>query len=73
MYPSIVQEITHSAEGSEIPGYPGTCSSATPSSRGRRRRSPTADRDAALATLGDAASLSAMVQDRAQSAVRALG
>ena len=29
--------------------------------------------DAALATLGDAASLSAMVQDRAQSAVQALG
>lgn len=73
VYPSIVQEIVHYAEGSETPGFRGhmlvgntivtwTAEALTPG-----------DPEEARATLGDAASLSAMVQDRAQSAVRALG
>jgi hypothetical protein len=73
VYPSIVQEITHSAEGSEIPGYRGHMLVGNTIVTWTAEALGAGDRDAALATLGDAASLSAMVQDRAQSAVRSLG
>ncbi|WP_456789107.1 hypothetical protein [Cellulomonas sp. P5_C5] len=73
IYPSIVQEITHSAEGSEIPGYRGHMLVGNTIVTWTAEALTDGGREAALATLGDAASLSAMVQDRAQSAVRALG
>ena len=73
VYPSIVQEITHSAEGSEIPGYRGHMLVGNTIVTWTAEALADGDRDAALATLGDAASLSAMVQDRAQAAVRSLG
>ncbi|GEK22795.1 sensor domain-containing protein [Cellulomonas xylanilytica] len=73
VYPSIVQEITHSAEGSQIPGYRGHMLVGNTIVTWTAEALGAGDRDAALATLGDAATLSAMVQDRAQSAVRSLG
>ena len=73
VYPSIVQEITHSAEGSEVPGYRGHMLVGNAIVTWTAEALADGDRDAALATLGDAASLSAMVQDRAQAAVRSLG
>ena len=73
VYPSIVQEITHSAEGSEVPGYRGHILVGNTIVTWTAEALGAGDREAALATLGDAASLSAMVQDRAQSAVQSLG
>jgi hypothetical protein len=73
VYPSIVQEITHSAEGGEVPGYRGHMLVGNTIVTWTAEALGGGDRDAALATLGDAASLSAMVQDRAQSAVQTLG
>ncbi|MDQ0375845.1 hypothetical protein [Cellulomonas humilata] len=73
VYPSIVQEITHSAEGSEIPGYRGHMLVGNTIVTWTAEALGPGDADAARATLGDAASLSAMIQDRAQSAVQSLG
>jgi hypothetical protein len=73
VYPSIVQEITHSAEGSEVPGYRGHMLVGNAIVTWTAEALGGDDRDAALATLGDPASLSAMIQDRAQSAVQSLG
>jgi hypothetical protein len=73
VYPSIVQEITHSAEGSDIPGYRGHMLVGNTIVTWTAEAFAEGDRDVALATLGDPESLSAMVQDRAQSAVRSLG
>lgn len=72
-YPSIVQEVTATRDGTAVPEYHGhllvgnaivtwTASALTPG-----------DQTAALATLGDASTLDAMVQDRAQLAVAAVG
>ena len=73
VYPSIVQEITHSAEGSEVPGYRGHMLVGNAIVTWTAEALADLDREEALATLGDAATLSAMVQDRAQAAVRSLG
>ena len=73
VYPSIVQEITHSAEGSTIPGYRGHMLVGNTIVTWTAEALAQGNRDAALATLGDPASLSAMIQDRAQSAVQSLG
>ena len=70
VYPSIVQEITHSAEGSEVPGYRGHLLVGNTIVTWTAGVLASGDRDA---VLGDATSLSQMVQGRAQSAVRALG
>ena len=72
VYPSIVQEITHSAEGADVPGYRGHMLVGNTIVTWTAEAYGDGDRDVALATLGDAASLSAMVQDRAQAAVRSL-
>ncbi|KQY41947.1 sensor domain-containing protein [Cellulomonas sp. Root137] len=73
VFPSIVQEVTHSAEGSDVPGYRGHLLVGNTIVTWTAEALTTGDRDAALATLGDPADLSAMVQERAQEAVRALG
>lgn len=73
-YPSIVQEITHRAEGSALPEYRGhmLVGNAIVTWTATSLAVDT-DPDAALATLGDPASLNAMVQARAQQAVGGLG
>lgn len=73
VYPSIVQEIVHLAEGSEVPGFRGHMLVGNAIVTWTAEALTAGDADEARATLGDAASLSAMVQDQAQSAVRALG
>ncbi|KQR10513.1 sensor domain-containing protein [Cellulomonas sp. Leaf334] len=73
VYPSIVQEIVHFAEGSEVPGYRGHLLVGNTIVTWTAEALAPGEPDEARATLGDAASLSAMVQDRAQSAVGALG
>jgi hypothetical protein len=72
VYPSIVQEVTHSAEGVSQPSYRGHMLVGNTIVTWTAEALATGDPDAALATLGDPASLSAMVQERAQSAVQAL-
>jgi len=77
VYPSIVLQQSILVEGNAVPGYAGhmlvgnTIVSWT--AQATAGTETDADTDAALATLGDPESLSAMVQDRAQLAVRALG
>ncbi|GEA83051.1 sensor domain-containing protein [Cellulomonas gelida] len=74
VYPAIVQEIVHTAEGAVEPGYRGhvlvgnviVTWTATALGGGD-------DVPAQLATLGSPESLSTMVQERAQAAVAALG
>ena len=73
VYPSIVQEILLSAEGSDVPGYRGHMLVGNTIVTWTAEALTTGDPDQALATLGDAATLSAMVQDRARSAVQSLG
>ena len=73
VYPSIVQEVTHTAEGSDVPGYRGHMLVGNTIVTWTAEALTSGDRDAALATLGDPDSLSGMVQTRAQSAVRSLG
>lgn len=73
VYPSIVQEVTHSGEGSDVPGYRGHLLVGNTIVTWTAEALTTGDRDAALATLGDPADLAAMVQETAQEAVRALG
>ena len=73
VYPSIVQEITLSSEGSEIPGYRGHMLVGNTIVTWTAEALAPVDPEEARATLGDAASLSTMVQDRAQAAVRSLG
>ena len=73
VYPSIVQEITHTAEGSDVPGYRGHMLVGNTIVTWTAEALTSGDRDAALATLGDPDTLSGMVQTRAQSAVRSLG
>lgn len=73
VYPSIVQEITQSAEGTSQPAYRGHMLVGNAIVTWTAESLATIDPDAALATLGDPTSLSAMVQGRAQTAVQALG
>ena len=73
VYPSIVQEITHAAEGTTQPSYRGHMLVGNTIVTWTAESLATGDQDAALATLGDPESLSAMVQGRAQAAVQALG
>ncbi|MBO3084824.1 sensor domain-containing protein [Cellulomonas fengjieae] len=73
VYPSIVQEVTQSAEGTEVPGYRGHLLVGNTVVTWTAEALEAGDREAALATLGDPTTLSALVQDRAQSAVRSLG
>ncbi|NUU18372.1 hypothetical protein HP550_14035 [Cellulomonas humilata] len=73
VFPSIVQEVTHSAEGSEVPGYRGHLLVGNTIVTWTAEALTAGDRQAALATLGDPADLAAMVQGQAQSAVRSLG
>ncbi len=73
VYPSIVQELTHSAEGTDEPGYRGHMLVGNTIVTWTAQSLAPGDRDAALATLGDPETLSAMVQDQARSAVQALG
>lgn len=73
VYPSIVQEIVHFAEGSEVPGYRGHMLVGNTIVTWTAEALTAGDPESALATLGDASSLSAMVQDQARSAVRSLG
>jgi hypothetical protein len=73
VYPSIVQEVTHSAEGSDVPGYRGHLLVGNAIVTWTAQALTPGNPDAALATLGDADSLSEMVQTRAQSAVRSAG
>lgn len=73
VYPSIVQEITHAAAGVNAPSYRGHMLVGNTIVTWTAESLATGDADAALATLGDPTTLSAMVQERAQSAVQALG
>ena len=73
VFPSIVQEITHSAEAATLPAYRGHMLVGNAIVTWTAESLATIDPDAALATLGDPETLSAMVQGRAQSAVQALG
>jgi hypothetical protein len=72
VYPSIVQEVNHSAEGAEIPGYRGHVLVGNAIVTWTAEALTTGTPQAALATLGDPADLSAMVQMQAQEAVRSL-
>ncbi|MEZ0447287.1 hypothetical protein [Cellulomonas sp. ICMP 17802] len=73
LYPSIVQEVTHAAEGTSAPSYRGHMLVGNAIVTWTAESLATGDPDAALATLGDPTSLDAMVQERAQAAVKALG
>ncbi|WP_315094976.1 hypothetical protein [uncultured Cellulomonas sp.] len=73
VFPSIVQEMTHSAEGYDVPGYRGHTLVGNAIVTWTAEALTVGDRQAALATLGDPTGLSAMVQERAQAAVKALG
>ena len=73
VYPSIVLQQTHTAEGVAVPGYVGHMLVGNTIVTWTASALSTGDPDAALSTLGDPTSLSAMVQKRAQLAVRALG
>ena len=73
VFPSIVQEVTHSAEGSDVPGYRGHLLVGNTIVTWTAEALTAGDREAALATLGDPADLATMVQEQAQTAVRSLG
>ncbi|WP_421732884.1 hypothetical protein [Cellulomonas sp.] len=73
VFPSIVQEVTHSAEGSDVPGYRGHLLVGNTIVTWTAEALTAGDRQAALATLGDPDDLAAMVQEQAQTAVRSLG
>lgn len=72
VYPSIVLQQERS-DGVTVPQYTGHMLVGNTIVSWTADALTTADTDVALATLGDPESLSAMVQDRAQLAVRALG
>ena len=72
VYPSIVLQQSRS-DGVTVPQYTGHMLVGNTIVSWTADALTTADTDVALATLGDPESLSAMVQDRAQLAVRALG
>lgn len=73
VYPAVVQEVLHSAEGVDAPSYRGhvlvgnTIVTWTATALGE------GDREELLASLGTPESLSTMVQNRAHEAVQALG
>ncbi len=73
VYPAVVQEVVHSAEGVDAPSYRGhvlvgnTIVTWTATALGE------GDRGELLASLGTPESLSTMVQERAHDAVQALG
>lgn len=73
VYPAVVQEVLHSAEGVDAPSYRGhvlvgnTIVTWTATALGE------GDRDELLASLGTPESLSTLVQQRAHEAVQALG
>jgi hypothetical protein len=73
VYPSIVARETNVVEGNVIPQYQGHMLVGNTIVSWVAQALTQTEPDAALATLGDPESLSAMVQDRAQLAVRALG
>lgn len=73
VFPSIVQEMTHTAEGSDVPGYRGHTLVGNAIVTWTAEALTAGGRQEALTTLGDPTSLSAMVQDQAQAAVKALG
>ena len=73
VYPSIVQETTHIAEGSEVPGYRGHLLVGNAIVSWTAEAIGPEGREAALSTLGDQDSLSSMVQGRVKAAVADLG
>ena len=73
VYPSVVLEIDRTVGGTTVAGYQGQMLVGNTIVSWTAHALSTAAQQAALATLGIPASLSAMVQGRAQLAVRALG
>ncbi|AEE46818.1 sensor domain-containing protein [Cellulomonas fimi] len=73
VYPSIVQDVVHTAEGDDVPAYRGHMLVGNVIVSWTASALADASPADALATLGDAESLTAMVQHRAQDAVRSLG
>jgi hypothetical protein len=73
VYPSIVQELTHTSEGATHPGYRGHLLVGNTIVTWTAQSLETGSRETALAGLGEPTSLSAMVEERAASAVQALG
>ncbi|WP_028048881.1 hypothetical protein [Cellulomonas sp. URHD0024] len=73
VYPSVVLRIDRTVDGTTVPGYQGRMLVGNTIVSWTAQALSAETPQAALATLGDPASLSAMVQGRAQLAVRALG
>jgi hypothetical protein len=73
VYPSVVLELDRTSAGSTVPGYQGQMLVGNTIVSWTAQALTAGPREISLATLGDPESLSAMVQGRAQLAVRALG
>lgn len=72
LYPSIVQEVTQTAEGNDFPTYEGHLLVGNAIVSWTAVSLATVGHQAALATLGDPESLDALVQQRALTAVQSL-
>ncbi|WP_028047691.1 hypothetical protein [Cellulomonas sp. URHE0023] len=73
VYPSVVLQVDRTSAGSTVPAYQGQMLVGNTIVSWTAQTFSTGTREDGLATLGDPESLSAMVQERAQLAVRALG